>query len=384
MALISEPAPDLWLTKIPRVSPLVRRLPSWRTLANTCCAGPSRPTERSSRWMPVAVIGPAGASFSDMRQLSEVSERNLSWLKLASICTSVPSSPAFAARNTSCTGGSKRFSCPTASATRLSLHAVTARSTSARESESGFSQNTCFPACAAATICSVCSVCGVQSTTACTAGSCSASSKLVSTRRPSSSTGRTSTPHTTFSLALSFSSATMVRPHQPRPTTATPSGCKVLFRRGAGVLHRLAPALGFLLHEAGEFARRAGDDVDAAVREALLHFGALHRLDHRRVEPLDDGLRRAGRHEDALPRAAGELGVARFGEGRRVGKGRQALGAGHRDQAQASVLHVVHRRGRGDEHEVGLAAHQPGDRRPGAALVGHVHHVEAGELAEHL
>src|SRR5262245_295975 len=372
---------------MPSVSPLISRLPSWRTLAKTCCAGPSKPTARSSRWIPVAVIGPAGASFSDMRQLSGVSERNLSWLKFASTCSSVPSSPVFAICTSACTGGSKRFSCPTASATPLSLQALTARSTSARERDSGFSQNTCFFACAAAMICSVCCVCGVHSTTPWTSGSRSAASRLVSVLIPSSSTGRTSTPQTTFSFALPCKRGTMVRPHQPRPHTATPRGCTArspLFRGRAGLLRRAYPALGFLLDELLELAGRAGHHLDATVREPLLNFGRLHGFDERRVQALHHRLRRAGRHEDALPRAAGELRVARLGHGRRVGKSREALGAGHGDEAQPPALHVVHRGGRGDEHHVRLAADQAGDRGSGAAFVGHMHHVEVLDPAEHL
>src|SRR5574341_289290 len=133
-------------------------------------------------------------------------------------------------------------------------------------------------------------------------------------------TGRTSTPHTTFSFALPLRSGTMVLPHQPRPTTATPSGSIFLVCGSAGFFYRLAPALGFGGHELREFARGAGDHLHAAVREALHDFGRLHRVEGDGIEPLDDLLRRAGGHEDALPRAAGELGEARLGHRRRAGE----------------------------------------------------------------
>ena len=71
--------------------------------------------------MPVAVIGPAGASLPDRRQLSLASARNLSWLKFASTCSGVPSAPDFTSRMISRIGGSKRFSWPTAARRRL-LH----------------------------------------------------------------------------------------------------------------------------------------------------------------------------------------------------------------------------------------------------------------------
>ena len=67
------------------------------------------------------------------------------------------------------------------------------------------------------------------------------------------------------------------------------------------------------------------------------------------------------------------------------GNAASRLRAGDGEQLEAAALHEGHRRGGGDEHQVRLAADQAGDRRAGAALVGHVHHVEAaGDLAEHL
>ena len=79
-----------------------------------------------------AVIGPAGASLAERRQLSGGSERNLSCTKFASICSGVPSSPDFTRRISSWIGGSKRFSWPTASLTPLRLQASAARRTMSR------------------------------------------------------------------------------------------------------------------------------------------------------------------------------------------------------------------------------------------------------------
>ena len=111
-------------------------------------------------------------------------------------------------------------------------HAVRAagldrRATSARVSDSGFSQNTCFFAAAARTICSQCSECGVQRTTPSMPGLLSVFSKLLENSRPfsrqktSAVPDARSTPATAFSLSLPFSRPMMIRPHHPRPTTAT-------------------------------------------------------------------------------------------------------------------------------------------------------------------
>src|SRR3954463_14026048 len=74
--------------------------------------------------MPVAVIGPAGASLAESRQLSAGSERNLSCTKFASTCSGVPSSPDFTSRIASWIGGSKRFSWPPARPAPFSLDAA--------------------------------------------------------------------------------------------------------------------------------------------------------------------------------------------------------------------------------------------------------------------
>src|SRR3954469_5416118 len=271
---------------MPSVSPLTSWLPSWRTDANTRSAGPKTPTDRSSRWIPVAVIGPAGASLFERRQLSAGSERNLSCTKFASTCSGVPSSPDLTRRMASWIGGSKRFSWPTASFTPFSLHASTARSTSFLESESGFSQKTCFLAVAALMICSVCSVCGVQSTTPCTFGSLSASSKLASgtpcSRAKSAAAGAGSTTFTTRRWELDLISGTMMRPHQPSPMTATfmaatlsqPGAVALLPVRGD---HRFERAvLGRQRRCPGGGRRESRHRVDEVLHLRLEEDGARH------------------------------------------------------------------------------------------------------------
>ena len=64
--------------------------------------------------------------------------------------------------------------------------AALARSPLATSSDSGFSQKTCFPACAACSTIPACSGVGVAITTAATAGSSRAASKEVDGETPSS------------------------------------------------------------------------------------------------------------------------------------------------------------------------------------------------------
>src|SRR5690242_18525504 len=174
-------------------------------------------------------------------------------------------------------------------------------------------------------ICSVCSVCGVHRTTPCTAGSRSVSAKdlngTLCSAANAAAFGSGSTTHATSSFALVLISGTMIRPHHPRPQTATFSiGPRFSIDGCAGFARRAAPAVAFLRHEVGERGRRgAGHHLDAAVREPLAHLALLHRLHYYRVELVDDRLRRAGRHEDALPRAALEAGEARLLHRRHVG-----------------------------------------------------------------
>ena len=177
--------------------------------------------------MPVAVIGPAGASIADMRQLSGARARNLSWLKLASTCSAVPNTPECNRRMASMMGGSKRRSCPTARVTPQWLTAATARNTSSRDMHRGFSQNTCLPARAHASIWSACWVWGVHKITPWTAGSARTFSRLLSKAMPCDAakacpdSASTSTALTSLSLALPLSWGRIVRPHQPRPIRAT-------------------------------------------------------------------------------------------------------------------------------------------------------------------
>src|SRR5258708_19082153 len=95
MALRSALPPLLKFTRTPSVSPLASLLPSVFTEAKTRSATPKTPTDKSSRWIPVAVIGPAGASFAERRQLSAGSEKDFSFTQFGSTLRRLPNSPPF-------------------------------------------------------------------------------------------------------------------------------------------------------------------------------------------------------------------------------------------------------------------------------------------------
>src|SRR5258706_8272709 len=116
-----------------------------------------------------------------------------------------------------------------------------------------------------------------------------------------------STPSTTFSFLLVLSSGTMIRPHQPSPQTATFSIRPGSIDGRAGIFDRARPAVDFAVHQFRKSRRGgAGDDIDAATRQALDHFGRLHRLLRHGEQPVDHLLRRARRDENSLPGPAVE------------------------------------------------------------------------------
>ena len=76
----------------------------------------------------------------------------MSWLKFPSNTSGIPSSPDRQRSWSSITAGSNRRSCPIPSMTPAASTAASATSASATVVVNGFSQNTCLPASAAATI----------------------------------------------------------------------------------------------------------------------------------------------------------------------------------------------------------------------------------------
>ena len=97
---------------------------------------------------------------------------------MRTICGS-PISPSATARATAACAGSKRRLKPIWNGTPAASTAASARSTSARSSDTGFSQKIALPASAAATIRSACVSVEVQIATASTSGAASSSSTLL-------------------------------------------------------------------------------------------------------------------------------------------------------------------------------------------------------------
>ena len=110
----------------------------------------------------MAVMPAAGLSFEERRQSVCATLTSLSWLKFASACMIVPSSPARTMRRSSSMALSKRRSWPMPRTTPALAQASTERSASSRVSASGFSQKTWSPRAAAAATCAVWRLLGVQ------------------------------------------------------------------------------------------------------------------------------------------------------------------------------------------------------------------------------
>ena len=100
------------------------------------------------------------------------------------------------------------------------------------------------------------------------------------------------------------------------------------------------------------------------------------------VQPVDDRLRRAGRHADVVDRAAVEA-RQRVGDRRQFGHRRLPLQGREAERAQAARLDMRQQRGGRVDRHVHIAGQQVGGRRPGAA-VRHVDDVDAGHLLEQL
>ena len=147
-----------------------------------------------------------------------------------------------------------------------------------------------------------------------------------------------------------------------------------------------------LLHQCGPF-RHVGIDVAAElVRRLRLRFGGVsgelflevlraHDRDHRRVELVDDLLRRVGRRQQAEPADQLVAGQPAFRHRRHVGEELRALRAGRRQRLELAGLDEGLHRGRRREHHVDAPAQKIGHRRAGA-FVGHVQHLDMSVLLE--
>ena len=179
---------------------------------------------KSTRWIPVAVNGPTGACLLDKRQLSLGNAKNLSWLKLASICKIVPKTPASISLRKAMTEGSNLRSWPIPNTRLCCTQLWMARCASLKVKHRGFSQNTCLPAWTAWTIWSACCRCGVQRMTASSSVIFRNASKLDKTCTPLrtasepicclrlSSTSTTATNVKCLEVAICLA---MIFPHHP-------------------------------------------------------------------------------------------------------------------------------------------------------------------------
>ena len=125
------------------------------------------------------------------------------------------------------------------------------------------------------------------------------------------------------------------------------------------------------MHELRVRCGALGRDHEAHRLHALPDLGRGHDLLQRRLELVDDGLRRAADRRDARPAQRLEAREAALGDRRQVRVQRVALQAGDGQRAQLAGLDVRQRRGDVVEHHVDLASQQILVGRC-AAAVGHV------------
>src|SRR5258707_6148161 len=255
---------------------------------------------------------PPGDSPGESRQPPEpLFECSL--LKWPSMCRICPSSPHSTARPSLCIEGHKRRLCPTPSTTPARAHAAIMICASALVSASGFSQKTRLPASAHETTCSRCSECGVTRTSACTAGSASASArsdeglKPCRAARPLATSGAVFTPRTKrIRLLLPCTDSRKPFPHRPRPTMA--ASIMRSFPLDACVLRFPRPFGDFALDVVREPVRIHGRNVESHDTEASLDVGLGDAPVDGVVEPVDDVARRAGGRHQAVPQYRLEAG----------------------------------------------------------------------------
>src|ERR1700681_709785 len=114
--------------------------------------------------------------------------------------------------------------------------------------------------------------------------------------------------------------------------------------RNLGVDDDAMPPLDFLLDIGGEFRLRVSDDVEADLLAFFLHVRLRQRLDDLAVEELDNGLRRAGRHQHAL-HGFGLLALdAGFEHGRHIRHRGGTLGRCDGEAAQGAAENLRRRR----------------------------------------
>src|SRR5581483_11736214 len=99
----------------------------------------------------------------------------------------------------------------------------------------------------------------------------------------------------------------------------------------------LAPALVVAPHDGVELVAREPRGLDPELAEALADRGQLQHLADVGGDPLEHGLRRRARGEDAVPAADAEAGEEPV-EGNRAGQLLERLRSGHEDRARLARL----------------------------------------------
>src|SRR5262249_15000705 len=156
---------------------------------------------------------------------------------------------------------------------------------------------------------------------------------------------------------------------------AMPGRCSRLLRRRdlVGADH-LAPQPDLARQQGGPGLRRLLFDrerVQAPLFEPLAHGRVGERMAQRGIEPVDDRPRRAGRRQQHVPEIEIELGVAELAHGGQVGQAGEPCPADDGVALELAGLDQRPRRHRRLGAQIGDAAEQVVERRPGAAI-GHL------------
>ena len=146
---------------------------------------------------------------------------------------------------------------------------------------------------------------------------------------------------------------------------------------------RVRPALDLGLDVARRPLGIQRDRLHALPEQLRLEIRGVQRLRDLRVQSIDDGLRRIRRRHHAVPGLQVEVGEVLLGKRTHVGQRRRRLRRRDAERLELAGLDVRDRRRYVREHHRDLAAEQVG-HGCGAALVGHVDHVDAREALEEL
>ena len=147
-------------------------------------------------------------------------------------------------------------------------------------------------------------------------------------------------------------------------------------------LDHFRPLFRIFANELAEIGGRAGKGGAAKTHKSFLEHGVNKNGVDLLVEPVDDFGRRVLGGADAHE-PDHFVALHKFAHGRNIGQNLNARRTGHRQRPQPARLDVWQRRRHGVEHDMHLTGDQPRERRH-RALVGYVHHVDAGHHPQHL